>query len=62
LTAEQSLSLHNLESQGKFQFWKSPRIGSGSDIMAAPEQIHELKSILKNLNIQFETMVEDVQS
>jgi hypothetical protein len=44
-----------------FQFWKSPRTGAGADIMASPEKIDDLKKILNELNIDFKTMVEDVE-
>jgi hypothetical protein len=60
LSAEQTSSLIGLESQ--FQFWRSPRVGSVADIMAAPEKVHTLKAILQNLNIHFETMVDDVET
>ena len=63
LSAGQSLELHKLESRSdQFQFWKSPRTGSGSDIMAAPAHLEELKNILTNLKINFEVMVDDVQT
>jgi hypothetical protein len=61
LSPEQSLSLHELDSREEFQFWKSPRTGAGADIMASPDKISDLKKILKELNIDFETMVEDVE-
>jgi hypothetical protein len=61
LTAAQSQSLQDLESDEKFQFWRSPRTGSGCDIMADPENLGELKLILTNLKVKFMTMVEDVE-
>ena len=61
LNPEQSLSLHELDSSEEFQFWKSPRTGAGADIMASPDKIDDLKKILNELGINFETMVEDVE-
>merc|ERR1719290_225960 len=50
------------ELENKYDFWTEIRIGHHVDIMASPDNLEDLRSLLKSLNIEFAIMIEDVQS
>jgi len=50
------------ELENKYDFWTQIRIGHHVDIMASPDNLEDLHSFLKSLNIDFAVMIEDVQS
>merc|ERR1712168_1405980 len=49
------------ELENKYDFWTQIRIGHHVDIMASPDNLEDLHSFLKSLNIDFAVMIEDVQ-
>ena len=62
LTEAQVLPLVQIEAADRrFDFWKAPRSGSGADIMVHAENLLHLQDLLRELEIEFETMIEDVE-
>ena len=55
------MPLTHLEVDRRFDFWKDPRSGSGADIMVHAENLEHLRDLLEKLEIEFETMIEDVE-
>jgi len=61
LSNDQVQSLLALDHDHRFDFWKFPRPGFGSDIMTHADNLEHLGSILDDLEVKFETMIEDVE-
>jgi Carboxypeptidase activation peptide len=43
-----------------FDFWVTPRVGRGAEIMVSPEKITHLRNTLKNLDLEPRVIIEDV--
>jgi hypothetical protein len=43
-----------------FDFWVTPRVGRGAEIMVSPEKITHLRITLKNLDLEPRVIIEDV--
>ena len=62
LTSDQVQSLLDLDhDDNRFEFWKIPRPGFGSDIMTHADNFHHLKKILDDIDVAYETMIDDIE-
>jgi len=58
---EQFEALKNLHDSSKFDFWTTPALNHGTDIMAEAEQLEELHAFLHEHSIEHSVMIKDVQ-
>jgi len=59
---EDARAISEVERSNKYDFWTRVRIGSHVDIMASPETLEDLHSIINSLELEFRIMIQDVQS
>jgi hypothetical protein len=43
-----------------YDFWVTPKVGRGAQIMVSPEQLSQLKITLTSLNLEPQVLIEDV--
>ena len=58
LTSKQAFYLRNLEED--FDFWRTIKFGFSTDIMVGPNQYDFLSSQLKNQEIKFDIVMDDI--
>jgi Carboxypeptidase activation peptide len=60
LTSEDVSKVAPLVDVAGFDFWVTPRVGRGAEIMVSPEKITLLRNTLKNLDLESRVVIEDV--
>lgn len=60
-TEAQSLELHQLEEQNRYEFWSLPKLHGLASIMVAPHQRADFADLVEGLQIESELTVENVQ-
>lgn len=54
--------LRTLEQNSyEYDFWNSPIVGRTTDIMVSPEKIEDFEKMMKNLNLEMDVKVSNLQ-
>jgi Carboxypeptidase activation peptide len=60
LTSEDVAKVAPLVDVAGFDFWVTPRVGRGAEIMVSPEKITLLRNALQGMDLEPRVVIEDV--
>ena len=53
--------LRDLRNEDVFDFWQDPNVGRSADVLASPELLPMLEQFLRENNIQFSVMIDNLE-